>query len=100
MEFEKTIGVGPKAPKGGMTMGKSAVDGLTKSIKGTPLTGPLGSVAKNPTKGGAALSKMAQSAAKGVSSVNTAKRGVPVASNKPMIGFKTGGHVTKSSFKW
>jgi len=93
----KTIG---GTPKGGMTMGKSAVDGLTKSIKGTPLTGPLGSVAKNPTKGSAALSKMAQSAAKGVSSVNTAKRGVPVASNKPMIGFKTGGHVTKSSFKW
>jgi hypothetical protein len=38
--------------------------------------------------------------AKTMGSINTAKRGVPVASNKPMIGFKAGGHVTKSSFKW
>jgi hypothetical protein len=29
-----------------------------------------------------------------------AKKGVPVASKKPMIGFKTGGHVTKSMTKW
>jgi hypothetical protein len=40
------------------------------------------------------------SGAKTMGSVGTAKRGVPVASNKPMIGFKAGGHVTKSSFKW
>ena len=33
-------------------------------------------------------------------SVGMAKKGVPVASNKPMIGFKTGGHVTKSMTKW
>ena len=98
----KTIGGAPKAPKGGMTMGKSPTDGLTKSpMDRAAPTGPLGSVAKNPPKGGAALSKMAQSVAKGVSSVNTAKRGVPVASNKPMIGrYKTGGYVSKSSFKW
>jgi hypothetical protein len=41
-------------------------------------------------------------AAKTMGSVSpAAKRGVPVASNKPMIGqFKTGGYVSKSSFKW
>lgn len=107
---------------GGMTMGKSPLDGLTKS----PMTGPLGSVAKNPPKGGAALSKMARSVAgtgqkegpmtdapkkataaprgmealKAIGSVGVVKKGVPVASNKPMIGLKTGGHVTKSMTKW
>jgi hypothetical protein len=37
---------------------------------------------------------------KAVGSVGMPKRGVPVASNKPMIGLKTGGYVSKSSFKW
>jgi hypothetical protein len=39
-------------------------------------------------------------AAKAISSVGATKKGVPVASNKPMIGLKGGGHVTKSMTKW
>ena len=65
-----------------------------RQVQPTPPTGAktIGGAAQ--TMGGASRD------AKAIGSVGVVKKGVPVASNKPMIGLKTGGHVTKSMCKW
>lgn len=73
--------VHPTPPKNSKTMGGAPKDAKT-----------IGGAAQ--TMGGASRD------AKAIGSVGVVKKGVPVASNKPMIGLKTGGSVTKSMCKW
>ena len=103
----KTMGGVPKGVKTGaaaaQTMGGASRDAKTigsvnpgaKTLGGTPR-----GMGNAPAQATAAPRGPGSGPAKAISSVSTAKKGIPVASKKPMIGFKTGGHVTKSSFKW
>ena len=107
-EKAKTTGGAPKTPKApewmtnASTIGRAPEDvrtigGEPKAPKGAgrELPRPTMAPKDDRTIGGA------PKGAKTMGSVSpAAKKGVPVASNKPMIGFKTGGHVTKSAFKW
>lgn len=80
----KTIGGAPKSAK---TMGgepRRSDEGISAKQR---LAGTAGAYAAPPEK------------AKTMGSVSTAKKGVPVASKKPMIGLKGGGRVTKSMTK-
>lgn len=117
----RTIGGAPKDAKtiGGaaQTMGGASRDAKTmgsvspsaKTIGGIPrgmgnapakaTAAPRG-MGGAPEKAMAAPRGMGNAPEKAISSVSTAKRGVPVASKKPMIGLKTGGSVTKSMCKW
>ncbi len=81
----KTIGGAPKSAK---TMGgepRRSDEGISAKRL---LAGTAGDYAAPPEK------------AKTIGGAPKAPKGVPVASNKPMIGLKGGGHVTKSMTKW
>jgi hypothetical protein len=105
----KTIGGAPKSAK---TMGgepRRSDEGISAKQR---LAGTAGDYAAPPEKAAATPRGMSAApekamvaprgmgAAKAISSVGATKKGVPVASNKPMIGLKGGGHVTKSMTKW
>ena len=94
----KTIG---GAPKGAKTMG--SVSPAAKTMGGVP-KGVKTAATATQTMGGASRDAKTMGSvnpgAKTMGSVGMAKKGVPVASKKPMIGLKTGGYVSKSSFKW
>lgn len=101
--YAKTVGVGPKTPpKDAKTMG-----GVPKGVKtGATAAQTMGGASRDAkTMGsvgpGVKTMGSASPGVKTMGSVGMAKKGVPVASNKPMIGrYKTGGYVSKSSFKW
>jgi len=104
-EDVRTIGGAPKAPK---NVGREAVRPAPEKAMATlrGMSAAPEKAAATP-RGMSAAPEKAMVAPRGMGAAKTmgsvspaAKRGVPVASNKPMIGFKTGGHVTKSSFKW
>jgi hypothetical protein len=124
-EKVKTMGGEPKTPKGGGDFAAKIMASKspqTKIMGGAPekasgvgdmyrkATAALRGVEAAPEKAAAAPRGMGGAPEKAMGSVNpgaktvssavTAKRGVPVASKKPMIGLKTGGHVTKSMTKW
>jgi hypothetical protein len=100
--FAKAAQTTGGAPKGAKTMG--SVSPAAKTMGGAPKgVKTMGGAAQ--TMGGASRDAKTMGsvspAAKTMGSVGMAKKGVPVASNKPMIGqYKTGGYVSKSSFKW
>ena len=82
----------PKAPE--------YLDRYAKTIGGAPKDAKTIGGAPKDAGREAARPTMAPKPAKAIPSAVMAKKGVPVASKKPMIGLKTGGHVTKSMTKW
>jgi hypothetical protein len=104
-KLAKTMGGEPKAPKGGMTMGSvspgaKTIGGAPKGAKTMGSVSPGAKTMGNAPKAAKTMGSVSPGA-KTISSAVKAMKGVPVASKKPMIGqFKTGGYVSKSTFKW
>jgi hypothetical protein len=96
----KTIGGAPKSAK---TMGgepKRSDEGISAKQRLAGTAGDYAAPPKDAKTLGNAVQKAQTMGAASRDAKTMAKKGVPVASNKPMIGFKTGGHVTKSMTKW
>ena len=98
----KTMG---GAPKGAKTMGGAPklAKAMGGAIKGAKTMGSVSPAAKTMGSVSPAAKTMGSVSpgAKTMGNAPKAMKGVPVASKKPMIGqFKTGGYVSKSTFKW
>jgi hypothetical protein len=77
------------APKNAKTMGNAVQKAQTMAAASREAKTMGNAVQKAQTMGAASRDAKTM-----------AKKGVPVASNKPMVGFKGGGYVSKSAFKW
>jgi len=114
----KTIGGAPKAPKdAGRELPRPTMEpkrliaqtppddvrtigGAPKNAKTMGSVSPAAKTMGNAPKAAKTMGSVSP-AAKTMGNAPKAMKGVPVASKKPMIGqFKTGGYVSKSTFKW